>query len=799
MQRVRLRIEGRVQGVGFRPTVYRLARRFPLTGFVKNTGFGVLIEAQGEQNALNQFIACLQSEKPRQAVIESLQSEEINPLAENDFSITESVRSGDLCAGMPPDMAICALCRQELFDPGDRRRQYPFINCTDCGPRFSIIRALPYDRKRTTMASFQMCPACQEEFTDPLNRRFEAQPNACPVCGPRVELLDADFNAMAGDPIAGAIELLKAGKILAVKGIGGYHLCCDALNADAVRLLRERKKRPDKPLAVMFKSLPQIREYCRLTDEEAAELKSVAAPVVILQRKGKKSLADTERRLGQALAVNISPDTNDVGAFLPYAPLHCLILEEIAPLVMTSGNKRDEPIAINEDDLKNILGDIADAALTHNRPIVRRCDDSVLRIVRAGKIMLRRSRGFVPAAIRLPVSGPPVLACGAELKSTVCVTRGDRAFLSAHIGDLDDLRNYNFFQESVRDFLELLEVSPAVVAHDMHPDYVSTRYALGVDGVRREQIQHHHAHIASCLAEHQLAGKAIGIALDGTGYGTDGTIWGGEIMIADLCSFQRVGHFKQYPMPGGKEAVLEPARMALSILAVEFGADAEKMIEKHLPSIPGRERAVLLDMVGRKAHSPLTSSAGRLFDAVAALLGLGERVSYEGRAAVCLQALADKRVNRNYPYEIQEENGILVLSLAKTVRAIVGDLEQKKAGSHIAAMFHNTIAAALAEACVLIRQRYDLANKNFKDAAGPEAHALPIDSDKGRATASPPCRLNLNRVALSGGVFQNDFLLDKLTDCLKREGFEVYTNQIVPPNDGGISLGQAAVAAARNG
>lgn len=753
LRRVRLRVEGRVQGVGFRPCVYRLARRCGLTGFVRNTGFGVLIEAQGASGNVNRFISALQSEKPSQAVIEVLNSEEINLWeAEKGFVITKSVRSGDMRAGMPPDLAVCALCRRDVFDAKNRRRRYPFTNCTDCGPRFSIIRALPYDRQRTTMASFKMCPECLAEFRDPGNRRFEAQPNACPVCGPRLRLLDAQGNPVEGEALDAAVQLLKAGKILAVKGIGGYHLCCGALNEKAVRLLRERKNRPDKSFAVMFNSLRQVRKYCRVTPAEEAELQSVTAPIVVLKkRKGKK------------LAGNISPDTADLGVFLPYAPLHCLLLEEISPLIMTSGNRRDEPIAIKEEDLKGILGGIADAVLVHDREIIRRCDDSVLKLSGGERIMFRRSRGFVPAALPLPVDGPPVLACGAELKNTVCVTRGGRAFLSAHIGDMDDARNYAFFRETVRDFLELLEIKPAVVACDMHPDYVSTRYALGMDGVRLEKIQHHHAHVAACMAENLLAEKVIGVALDGTGFGPDGSIWGGEILLADLCSFQRAGHFKPYPMPGGARAIMEPERMAMSVILSEFGPSAEKIIRKFLPSIPARALSPLMKITRERLHSPLTSSAGRLFDAVAALFGLGQGVSYEGRPAVRLQALADRTIFENYPYAVQEENGIFIISCAKTIRAVIAALKRKTAGGRIAAMFHNTLAAALAEACVLIRRRE-----------------------------------GLNRVALSGGVFQNDFLLERLLVCLEKEKFEVYTHRAVPPNDGGISLGQAVVAAARS-
>ncbi len=761
IRRTRIGVEGCVQGVGFRPAVYRLARRFNLAGFVRNTSSGVAIEVQGPSGKVDAFISGLKSGKPPQAVIDSLVVENIEQnIGEKTFSITASRRSGDLRAGMPPDLAICRKCRKELFFPGNRRRGYPFINCTDCGPRFTIIRALPYDRKLTSMSGFRMCPLCRAEFTAPLNRRFEAQPNACAACGPRIRLVDRNLKIIAGeeDALAAAVKLLEAGKILAVKGVGGYHLCCDALNPAAVRLPRERKNKPHKPLAVMFASLAGVKMHCELSAAESAALTGVAAPIVIVRTRKKSPLQKI-----------ISPDTMDIGVFLAYSPLHCLLLQKCGPLVMTSGNQLDEPMAINERGLKPILGRIADAALAHDREILRRCDDSVLKISKFGKgtrtIMMRRSRGFVPAAIRLPVSAPPILACGAELKNTICVTRGDLAFLSPHIGDLEDFRNYRYFRETARDFIGLLEIKPEIVAHDMHPDYMSTRFALDFPGVRREKIQHHHAHVASCLAEHRITEKVIGIALDGTGYGPDGTVWGGELMIADLVDFERVGHFKQYAMPGGKEAILNPARMALGVLTAEFGAEAEKVIKKHLPSINEREMKILMEMSARKLHSPLTSSAGRLFDAVSALLGFAGEVTYEGQAAVRLQTMAGGFVTgEKYPHEIREEQGMLVISFAPMIRKILDGMGRKIFPGQIAAMFHNTVAASLSSACRLVREKS-----------------------------------GLKTVALSGGVFQNDLLMGKLVVCLQKDRFDVYMNERVPPNDGGISLGQAAIAAARNG
>jgi len=523
----------------------------------------------------------------------------------------------------------------------------------------------------------------------------------------------------------------------------------------------------------------------------------VAAPIVVLQKKAKPSLA-----------ANISPDTQDVGVYLPYTPLHCILLENSGPLVMTSGNRCDEPIAINEAELENILGSIADAALIHNRAIARRCDDSVLKLSAGGRIILRRSRGFVPEPIRLPVSSPPVLACGADLKNTVCLTRGDRAFMSAHVGDLDDARNHRYLRETVDNFRKLLEIKPQVIACDLHPDYFSTRFALRFKNAQLCEVQHHHAHIASCLAEHRITEKVIGIALDGTGFGPDGTIWGGELLVADLRSYRRVGHFKQYPMPGGQQAILEPARMALSCIVTEFGKEAGPVIARFLPSLAGRDGKALVEMVKRRLHAPLTSSAGRLFDAVAAMLGLADNVSYEGRAAIRMQALADPETDKNYEHEILEQDGMLVISFAQTISGIIEDLKRKAGLGAIAGMFHNTLAAALTRACMAIRGNGNLMHRNFK------AHglfgfvgaalddALPKKGfDKRNPYMEQSRRLwrpNLNRVVLSGGVFQNDLLLNKLISFLKDEGFEVYINELVPPNDGGIALGQAAVAAARS-
>ncbi|MCG2659027.1 MAG: carbamoyltransferase HypF, partial [Kiritimatiellae bacterium] len=554
-----------------------------------------------------------------------------------------------------------------------------------------------------------------------------------------------------------AVRLLKAGGILAVKGVGGYHLCCDAMNDEAIVRLRERKHRPAKSLAVMFASLDQIHQYCEISAIEERELTGQAAPIVVVRRKPDDGLS----RL-------LSPDTDDLGVFLPYAPLHHLLLAETSPLIMTSGNLAEEPIAKDEQELSAILGSVADAALSHNRAIVRRSDDSVLKIVAGQRLFLRRSRGIVPDAIRLPLEGPSVLACGAELKNTVCVTRGAQAFLSQHIGDLDDYRAYRFFRETVEDFSALLKVKPTIVAHDLHPDYLATRYALAQEGVRRIGVQHHHAHIAACMAEHGLTERVIGVALDGTGYGPDGTIWGGEFLVADLADFRRVGYFKSYRMPGGAEAIRQPTRMALSYGLAELTESDRRDLPALLPSLAENECRVLAGMIAQGVNAPWTSSAGRLFDAVAALLGLGEAITYEAQAAIRLQTLARPDGVLPYPYAIEIQTGGFQLSFGAAIRAIVADRRANVDRGHIAGGFHQTIAEAVGEMCIRIRDRERL---------------------------EPASRLE--RVALSGGVFQNDLLLALTTNGLRRHGFQVYSHHLVPPNDGGIALGQAAVALAR--
>ncbi len=744
--RLRVVVTGRVQGVGFRPSVFRHATELGLSGCVKNTPEGVLAEVQGDEAAVQSFIRRLKESPPRQAQIEKLTVQEIPLGTDGGFQILPSQRSGDLVVGIPPDLAVCADCAADIADPANRRYRYPFTNCTNCGPRFTLVDELPYDREKTSMAAFKQCPDCEREFTDPSDRRFDAQPNACPVCGPALRLLDAAGRVVkTEDPIRTVAGLLRRGGIVAVKSLGGFHLCCDATSDAAIRRLRERKDRPAKALAVMFQSLEEVKRHCQTNDAETAQLQSGAAPVVVLARRPESGLS----RL-------VSPDTDDVGAFLPYTPLHGLLLAEMSPLVMTSGNLAEEPIIKDEAELPLLLGKIADHALVHNRRIVRRCDDSVVKMVSGERMFLRRSRGWVPAPVPLPLGGPPVLACGAELKNVVCLTRGDKAFMSQHIGDMTEYSSYRFFEGVVEDFSRLLKIRPEIVAHDMHPDYRTTRFAAEYPAPRRLAVQHHHAHIASCMAEQGLTEPVIGIALDGTGFGADGTVWGGEFLVATLKEFRRVGHFKQYRMPGSDEAIRHPPRMAYSCLLSELGADADN----HRSSLSAGERTVLARMVETGLHAPLTSSAGRLFDIVSALLGLCDTISYEGQAAVRLQALADRNVSECYPFEIKDEDA-LILSFGPAIQRIVKDVEDGRRKTEVAGRFHRTVAGAVAEMCAAIRSRE-----------------------------------SLDKVVLSGGVFQNDLLLGLLTRELQDRGFTVYSHRLAPPNDGCISLGQAAVALA---
>ena len=745
--RVRAKVVGRVQGVGFRPTVYRYATQFGLCGFVCNGPHGVTLEVEGDQSKVGAFFDCLTQEPPQQAVIADIKTEVLRTKGYRNFEVIESEQQGQAAVHISPDLATCDDCLKDVLDARNRRCGYAFTNCTNCGPRFTIIRDLPYDRDKTSMRQFTMCERCGREYHNPLDRRFHAQPNACEHCGPRLQLRVAGGTASDDVDLAKTKELLRRGRIVAIKGVGGYHLACDATSAESIARLRRRKHRPHKSLAVMFRDIAAVKKLCEVNEAEEAELLSTARPIVLLTRK----LAKTR------LAKGVSPDTNTVGAFLPYTPLHHLLLQDFDALVMTSGNLTDEPIISDEAELPTLLGPIADAALTHNRPIVHKCDDSVLRMVNGQRQFSRRARGYVPNPIRIAASGTPhLLAVGGELKNTFCLVRDGNAFLSQHIGDLKDYKTYDYYSCEIESWKQLMRIEPKVIAHDLHPGYLSTRFAALTPIPHKIGVQHHHAHIASVMAEHDLHEPVIGVAFDGTGYGTDDTIWGGEFMVADRCDFERVAHFKQYRLPGGDKGVEEPWRMAVSVLTDE-GLD-EAAMRKLSPA----KRRFVQKMIETGFNSPLTSSAGRLFDAVAAILGLCDVTSYEAQAAIRLESIADPWVTDRYPFAVQTGDRPWVLDFSPTICAILDQRRQGVAVGEISAKFHNTIAASVLEICRFLRGQRDL-----------------------------------NVVALSGGVFQNELLLRRTVEALQSRHFRVFTNTAVPLNDGGLALGQVAVAAER--
>jgi Hydrogenase maturation factor len=809
-QRRRIYVQGIVQGVGFRPFIYTLAHRWQLAGSVNNDSHGVTIEVEGPAQVLDTFEHALHCELPPLARIDALQVEEIPVLNENTFHITQSQVQTERRTLISPDTTICADCLRELFDPQDRRFHYPFINCTNCGPRFTIIKDVPYDRDQTTMRVFPMCPTCQHEYEDPLNRRFHAQPNACPVCGPQVHYIACTeqyaatgTTASTQDAIMQAATALAAGAILAIKGLGGYHLACDALNERAVQRLRQRKHREAKPFALMVADLSVARTLCEVSDAEAALLQSYRRPIVLLQQKASCPVASgiapnhatllqylqTDRKGGEnpipplpaSRIVHSTIETKNqssnftLGIMLAYTPLHYLLLHacaEIFPthrpvaLVMTSANLSEEPIAYKDEDARTRLAPIMDGMLLHNREIHMRCDDSVTRIVAGEEQLIRRSRGYVPEPLNLAWEFPqPVLACGAHLKNTFCLGKGKQAFMSHHIGDLENLETLLSYREGITHFQHIFDIQPTVIVHDLHPDYLATQYALDSPIEHKIGVQHHHAHIASVMAEHGLSDPVIGIAADGSGYGTDGAIWGGEIMIADLTSFERKAHLAYVPLPGGEQAVRQPWRMAAVYLQQTYGESFQTL---PLPFIQQLDRAkwhTLAQMIERRLNCPLTSSLGRLFDGVAALMGLRTHVLYEGQAAIELEMLATSWHQPVTPYSITqqwEDKPVQELSYGPLVRAVVEDLIHGIEPAQSARRFHRSVAALLAQNCLQVR-----------------------------------AQTGITKVALSGGVFQNKLLLEDLISLLQQNNFQVYRNRRVPPNDGGLALGQAAIAAAQ--
>ena len=757
MSRVRARVEGTVQGVGFRPYVYRLAGELGVAGHVLNDSRGVVVEVEAPAETVERFLARLPAEAPPLATVERVTAEQLEELGEKGFSIRASPNGGEPRAAVAPDGATCADCLAELFDPANRRFRYPFTNCTNCGPRFTIVRDVPYDRPRTTMAGFAMCMPCRTEYEDPANRRFHAQPNACPVCGPRLRLTYAGggelADSVAHDVIEATARALRDGAIIAVKGIGGFHLACLARDEDTVAELRGRKHREDKPFALMAPDLLSAHGLVSLSAAEEVLLLGRARPIVL-----------APRRRDAAVAPSVAPGAPELGVMLPYSPLHHLLLSDLGEvLVLTSGNVSDEPIAYEDGDACARLAQIADLFLLHDRPIETRTDDSVVRSVEQRPLFLRRSRGYVPASVPLPVDcGRHLLACGAELKNTFAVAKGGRAWVGHHIGDLKNYETLRSFATGIEHFERLFAVEPEVVAHDLHPEYLSTKHAQELEAVRLVGVQHHHAHLAACLAEHGEGGPAIGAIYDGAGHGEDGTVWGGELLLGGLDDFERVGRLFRVRMPGGDAAVRQPWRMACAWLTAAVGERPQPPRGLRGQVKPESWRQVA-ELARSGIASPVTTSVGRLFDAAAALCGVRAEVNYEGQAAVELEAAADPLERAAYPLPVGAADGApLLLDARPTVRAIRRDVERGVPVPRVSAMFHNCLAAATATACETAARR-----------AGTET------------------------VVLSGGVFQNRTLLTRTGELLRDRGLRVLVPELLPPNDGGIAYGQLAVASAR--
>lgn len=743
----RITIKGIVQGVGFRPHVYRLAVEFGLKGWVLNSSAGVFMEVEGPEERLQAFLDKLLQEPPPLAVIRSCTREAIDLTGYTDFTIKASDEREDKTVMISPDIAVCADCRQEVQSIGDRRFAYPFTNCTNCGPRFTIIKELPYDRAKTTMASFPMCPDCQAEYENPLHRRFHAQPNACPVCGPHTSLCNK-----VGDVVREDVrDLLKAGHIVAVKGLGGFHLAVDARNAAAVSRLRQRKRRDAKAFAVMVRDLSTAHKVCQINAEEEKLLVSPQAPIVVLQRKEDPALA------GEL----IHPGLHTLGIMLPYTPLHYLLFDDdLEILIMTSANISDEPLIVDNEEALDKLGEVADYFLLHNRDIYNPCDDSVMQVSAAGTpLFFRRARGFVPRGIPISAQTEPVLALGGEMKNTFCITRNGEAFLSQHWGDLTHYHNYLNFQKGIERFKRSLYVDPQILVHDLHPNYQSSHWAKAQNSVKRIEVQHHYAHMAACMAEHGLQGEVLGLICDGTGWGTDGAVWGGEILRGGYHHFKRAAHLRYVPYPGGDLNAKKPYRMGLVYLYAALGEKGLAMADRLLRDLPPAEKNLMLKTMKTNAPAMMTSSCGRLFDAMGAILGICGINKYEGQAAAELEALADKTVQGHYAYQLQKEQEIWQMDVLPMFSDLLADIKQGCPPGSMAQKFHLTLVEMFVESLLKLRDEN-----------------------------------GLNRVVLSGGVFHNQILLINLIEKLTAQGFTVYHHQQVPPGDGGISLGQAIIA-----
>jgi len=747
-ERLKVSVRGAVQGVGFRPFIYRLATQLGLNGWVLNSAQGVFIEVEGIRDVLRQFLLRIEKEKPARASIQSLEYCVLDAVGYDRFEISYSERSGPKTALVLSDIATCSDCLREILEPKDRRYRYPFTNCTNCGPRFTIVEALPYDRPNTSMRRFTMCPDCYREYCDPVDRRFHAQPVACPRCGPNLELWDAGGSILAqrDDALIQGAQMVCKGKIVALKGIGGFQLIVDARNEPAVRELRARKRREEKPFALLYPSIELVRRDCQVSELEERLLLSPESPIVLLRH----------RMLTVRLGASVAPGNPYYGVMLPYTPLHYLFMRELGfPVVATSGNLSDEPICIDEREALERLAGIADYFLVHDRPIVRHVDDSVARVIRGRELVLRRARGYAPMPVHLRESLPMVLAVGAHLKNSVCLSVGTEVFISQHIGDLETAEAFSAFRNVVADFQRLYEASPDVIACDMHPDYPSTRYAAQLQA-KPHLVQHHYAHVLACMADNELEPPVLGVSWDGTGYGSDGTIWGGEFLLACETGFQRAGHFRQFRLPGGDAAVREPRRAALGLLYEALGENGfDESSLAPIRNFSATELALIRQMLARGFNSPVTSSVGRLFDAVASLLGLHQRVSFEGQAAMELEFLVQSGVEENYPFLLRKGPPYIV-DWQPMLKEILSDIERGQDAGIIAAKFHNTLAETIIAVAREIGER---------------------------------------KVVLTGGCFQNRYLTERSVQRLLDSEFRCYWHQRVPPNDGGIALGQVVSAA----
>ena len=861
--RQRINVKGVVQGVGFRPFIYRLAKENKLYGWVLNSSEGVIIEVEGESKNLNLFIKNIKEKAPPLAKIDELSLEELEPVYYKKFEIKRSIKKKGKYQLVSPDIATCEDCLNELFDKNDRRYLYPFINCTNCGPRFTIIKDMPYDRPKTTMSKFIMCEDCQKEYDNPLSRRFHAQPNACPICGPHLWLADSKGELVNDiNPVNEASNLLKNKMIIGVKGLGGFQLACDATSYKAVKKLREKKKRPAKPFAVMVRDIDQVKEICFVNEDEEKLLISSQKPIVLLRKKKESILDYKNKNMNKnkndnknvvenknknevknentnvkgnkntnknaiTICEQVAPNNNYLGVMIPYTPLHHLLLRSFnKPLVMTSGNISEEPIAIENDEAIKRLKHIVDFFLLHDRDIYARYDDSVTKIFDEKVQMLRRARGYCPYPIKLGYNSKKILAVGPHLKNTFCLTEGENAFVSQHIGDLENLETMNHFTSSLSTYRNLFKIEPEIITYDMHPRYLSTQFAQRIEKKVKIAVQHHHAHIASVMAENHLRGKVIGVSFDGTGFGPDGTIWGGEFLIADEYGFERVAHFHQVLMPGSEKAIERPYRMAISylyevyknkifkhrneenknnykqlikenlknkenteslkklmqsklnnkqsfILTEDQKSEIYNLLKRDLKKYfnganevcSDTELKVIINQLITRFNSPLTSSCGRLFDAVSSLLSISQHNYYEGQAAIELEMVSDESVLESYPFVLRREfnNGfiseIIVIDTLPIIGGIITDKQKGYNPSYISAKFHNTIIAIISKICEIMYKKF-----------------------------------NIKKVALSGGVFQNNIILNKSFGILREKGFAVFTNFQVPVNDGGISLGQAFIA-----